>query len=161
MLGDGDEGHELQTVHLGIPLRFLLAAMIVPAICARHCRKGCLGSDSLLPDLAPAITLAFLPVPFVLLSQEAGFSHPLALPASSSHMFIIVSSVTFLAPSLKGLFLLYILGASDITLTQHPRTAQPQKDLDHGSYLFYKGESSKIAAMHAEGERPPAIMMET
>lgn len=30
-LGDGDEGHEPQIVHLGIPLGFLLAAMIVPA----------------------------------------------------------------------------------------------------------------------------------
>lgn len=110
--------------------------------------------------MAPAIASAFLLIPFVLLSQEAGFSHPLALPASSSHTFIIVSSVTFLAPPPKGSFLLYILGASDITLTQHPRTAQPQKDLDHSSYLLYEGESLKIAALHAEGERLPAIMTE-
>lgn len=145
-------------MHLRIPLGFLLAAMIVPAICARHCKKGCLGSDSLLLDLAPAITSAFLPIPFVLLSQEAGFSHPLALPASSSHTFIIASSITFLALLLKGSFLTLHSGASDLTLTQHPRTAQ--KDLDHSSYLLYKGESLKIA-MHAEAERPPAIMTET
>lgn len=128
----------------------LLVAMIVPAVCAR---KGCLGSDSSFLSLAPNIAQPAYPTR--LLSQRAGCSHPLALPASSAHTFIVVSSITSLAPLPKG----SSLGTSDITLTHLPKTAQPQKDLDH-SPATYEGESFKIAAKHAGGGEAPRMMTE-
>lgn len=114
------------------------------------CQEGVSRFRLLISELSPKHCSACLPSTPCLLSQRAGCAHPLALPASSSHTFIVVSPVTSLAPLSKG----SSLGTSDIILTHLPQTAQPQKDLDH-SPATHKGESFKMATKHAGGGRGP------
>lgn len=120
----GTEAMKSCTAHLGIPLGLPLAAMIVPEICARHYKEEYLGSDSPPLGLAPNITSAPFPVPFVLLSQSTcSFSYPAIFLSSfcCSRLFSYLLLLPWLLLNDRSLF--SIFGIPDMTLTQLPGTA--------------------------------------
>lgn len=121
--GIGMEAMKSCTAHLGIPLILPLGAMIVPEICARHYKEGCLSSDSPPLGLAANIISVPSPVPFILLSQSTcSFSYSAALLSfRCSCLFSFLLLLLWLLLNDRSLF--SIFGTPDITLTQLLGTA--------------------------------------